>query len=162
MCKKYRMMNNIYDFSQIQTMRYRQNKLILSYILYTLCFAVALVLSCYLVKSNLLLTIIFALLLLFFILFSIVFWKIKYGILNEYKLFLDNMEMGNREDYVGVFTGKVTSQSDEEPFDTYLFVSSNKKTSFLIHNQHPVQFSEGKRYHIEHVGSYVYQWEIIE
>lgn len=156
------MMNNIYDFAQIQAIRYRQNKLIFSYVVYMLCFLGALALLCCLVENNILLTVILALLLFFFILFSIVFWKIKYGILNEHRLFLENMDTGNREDYVGVFAGKPASPSNDASFDAYSFVSSNKKTSFLIHNQYPVRFSEGKRYHIEHIGSYLCQWEMIE
>lgn len=156
------MMNKIYDFSQIQEAREKQNKLIFSYIIYLICLVCAIALAWILVDNNLLFTIICALILLFFILFSIAFWKIKYGIIKEYRVFLDNMETGKREDYVGMFEGKIDAKSDEESFDTYVFVNSNKKTELLIYKQYSICFLKGKKYHIESVGNYVYQWEIID
>lgn len=156
------MMNRIYDFSQIQEAREKQNKLILSYIVYLICLVGVIVLVGLLVDNNLSFTIICALILFIFILFSIAFWKIKYGILKEYRVFLDNMETGKREDYVGVFEEKIGVQSDEESFDTYVFINSNKKTELLIHKQYSICFLKGKKYHIESVGKYVYQWEIID
>ncbi|MBO5716282.1 MAG: hypothetical protein J6S23_07835 [Clostridia bacterium] len=155
-------MNKIYDFCELDEIRARQNKLIVNYVIYVLCFVVAIALACICIKNNILLAAIFFILLLFFALFSIVFWKIKYGLLKKRRLFLDDMESGKREDYVGIFEEMLSSLSDEDDFDTCVFVASNKKTNFLIHKQNRTCFLKGKKYHLLHVGNYVYQWKIIE
>ena len=156
------MMNNIYDFSEIQELRNKQNKLIFCYVAYLLCFIAAMGISFVAIQNNLLLTLVLAFILLFFILFSILFWKIKYGILDKYRSFLDDMETGKQDDYVGVFQSKTETEDDEVSFDTYVFLSAGKETGFLIHNQHKACFEKGKKYHVLHVGNYVYQWEIME
>lgn len=152
------MMNSVYDFSEIQLISDRQKRMIFGYVLVTFCFAILLTFICFTLKNSLLITLTFAILLSIFILASILFWKIKYGILNEYKVFLDNMETGNRSDYVGRFMGREEA-AGEESFDRYIFIYSNKQTSFLIHKQHAVDFSKNVNYHIVHVGSYVYGWK---
>ena len=156
------MMNNIYDFSEISELRDKQNKLIFQYVIYAICFVLALALACIAIENNILLTAMFAFTLLIFIFFSILFWKVKYRILDDYRKFLDDMETGKQDDYVGVFSGKSSLGSDDEPFSTYTFLSLGKETGFMIHNQHSVCFEKGKKYHIQHVGKYVYQWEIID
>ena len=154
-------MNKIYDFNQIEETRGKQKTLILAYIAASI-FLIAVVAAIWiLIENNVVLTFVFALVLFSFILFSIVFWKIKYGILKKYCTFLDNLESGNREDYVGVFY-KNTVDDNDDFYDTYVFVSGNDKVNFLIHKQHSQAFTEGKKYHIEHVGNYICQWEIIE
>ena len=82
------MMNKIYDFGIIPKISAQQKRLVYSYIWFVILFAAALAIACVSIKSNLLLTIIFAVFLLCFILGSILFWKIKYGILKKYKVFL--------------------------------------------------------------------------
>ena len=101
-------------------------------------------------------------LLLAFILFSVVFWKIKYGILQEYKVFLDKLETGMREDYVGIFKRKIEKDDDDGQFVCYVFESKAKENSFLIHKKQGVSFYKGKNYHLECVGNYICQWEILE
>ena len=154
-------MNNIYDFEQIEETRGKQKTLLLAYIATIIFFAGVVATVCLLIENNVLLTVIFALVLFFFILYSILFWKIKYGILTQYRVFLDNLESGNREDYTGLFCEKIVDDNDEF-YDTYVFVSGNDKVNFLIHKQHTQAFTKGKKYHIEPVGNYMCQWEIIE
>ena len=155
-------MNKIYDFNELEEIRARQNILIFQYVIYLLGFMITIAIACIFIKSNILLASIFFILLLFFALFSIVFWKIKYGILKKRKSFLDDMESGKREDYVGVFDEMLTSSGDEEDFDIYIFIASNKKTNLVIHKLNRACFLKGKKYHIEHVGACIYQWEIVE
>ena len=101
------MMNKIYDFYDIQEARSRQNKLILSYIICVVCFVCLVVLTLLFVDNNALISIFFALLLFVFVLFSVAFWRIKYGILNKYRIFLDNIESGKREEFIGIFKEKI-------------------------------------------------------
>ncbi len=155
-------MNNIYDFNEIYDAQEKQKKLIFQYVISAICFVVILVLACALIKNSALLTAIFSLVLLAFILFSVVFWKIKYGILQEYKVFLDNLETGKREDYVGIFKRKIEKDDDDEQFVGYVFASSTKETCFLIHKKQKMSFDEGKKYHVACVGNYICQWEILE
>ena len=154
------MMNKIYDFSEIGELRTRQNKLIFQYLIYAVCFVLVLILSCVVIENNVVLSLAFATLLFIFILYSVLFWKIKYGLLDEHRRFLDDMETGKQDDYVGVFCHKV--EATDESFSTYVFLSSGRERRFLIHNQYPVCFEKGKNYHIVHIGKYVYQWEIID
>ena len=155
-------MNKIYDFNELEEIRVRQKRLIFQYIIYLVSLVAIIALACICIKNNILLTAVFFVLLLFFALFSVVFWKIKYGILKTRKSFLDDMESGKREDCVGIFEEMVTSSSDEEDFDKYTFIASNKKTNLVIHKQNRVCFLKGKKYHLEHIGGYIYQWEIID
>ena len=155
-------MNKIYDFDEIERIQQRQKKIFFTYALYALSFVAVVVLACLFVENNVLLTLIFALLLSFFILFSVAYWKIKYGILNRYRLFLDNLETGNREDLVCKFVGKEMAEEEDQMLDKYIFTSSGKSKEFLIHRNHSVRFIEGKKYHIEYIGDYVYRWETIE
>ena len=156
------MMNKIYDFELVEELRKKQSKLILNYVIFVICFLVALLLTFALIDSNLLLTILFALLTFSFSLFSIVFWKVKYGILKEYSAFLDNIETGKREDFVGIFARKENADSHLGCFDTYVFTYLDKETAFFARIEHSVEFSVGGKYHLEHVGNYVYQWEVID
>ena len=155
-------MNNIYDFNEIYEAQEKQKKLIFQYVILAICFVVIPLLACAFIKSNALLTAIFSLILLAFILFSVVFWKIKYGILQEYKVFLDKLETGMREDYVGIFKRKIEKDDDDGQFVCYVFESKAKENSFLIHKKQGVSFSDGKNYHLECVGNYICQWEILE
>lgn len=155
-------MNRIYDFYHIQDTRARQNKLIISYIFCAICFICIIVLGLLFVNNNALLSVLFALISFAFILFSVAFWKIKYGILNKYRLFLDNMESGKREEYIGIFKEKICVADDKEQFDRYIFEISNKEKEFLIYKQYSPELSVGKKYHFESVGNCVYQWEIVD
>ena len=152
------MMSKIYDFGIIPKISAQQKRLVYSYIGFVILFAAALAIACVSIKSNLLLTIIFAVFLLCFILGSILFWKIKYGILKKYKMFLDNIETGNKEDFVGEFSERLAVVDDDE-CEVYIFESMSKKTGFLVHKQHSMDLIKGKRYHLECVGNYMYQWE---
>ena len=107
-------MNKIYNFDELEEIRTRKKKLIFEYLLCVLIFLVALILICVIINNNVLLAVIFFVLMSFFILFSIVFWKIKYGILKTRGMFLDNMESGRREDYVGIFEESIKAKCDEE------------------------------------------------
>ena len=156
------MMNKIYDFYDIQEARSRQNKLILSYIIYVVCFVCLVVLTLLFVDNNASISIFFALLLFVFVLFSVAFWRIKYGILNKYRIFLDNMESGKREEFIGIFKEKICASDDKEQFDRYIFEISNKRTEFLVYRQCSLELSVGRKYHFESVGNYVYQWENID
>ena len=156
------MMNNIYDLSEIQNLRINEHNLIFRYVIYIICFIVILGLLCITVENNLLLTVIFALILLSFILFSILFWKIKYGIINKYKSFLDDLETGKTDDYVGVYSGRVITEDEELSSIGYVFLSSGKEKTFLVLGQDAICFEEGKKYHLVHIGDYLYQWEILE
>ena len=156
------MMNSIYDFYHIQEARARQNKLILSYVIYAVCFICLIALGLLFVDNSALLSILFALLLLAFILFSVAFWKIKYGILNKYRLFLDNMESGKKDEYIGVFKEKIRAADDKEQFDRYVFEVSSKEIEFLVYKQYSCDLSVGGKYHFESVGNYVYQWETVD
>jgi len=71
---------------------------------------------------------------------------------------MDNMEMGSKSDLAGYFVMKESAKEDEN-FDSYIFISLNKKTSLLIHRLYSVDFKEGEKYHIEYVGNYIYRWE---
>ena len=155
-------MNKIYDFSQIERIRKQFFPLIMRYVLFVLCCIVAIAVACAMIENNVLLTLIFALLVLCFLLGSVLFWRIKYRLLKSYMTFLDNMETGKREDYVGKFEEKISSLDDCEQFDIYVFDNSSAKTSFLIHKQHPMSFAKGQKYHLEHIGNYLYQWENID
>lgn len=156
------MKNNIYDFNEIQAVRLKEKSLIWQYAIYLLCFIAFLMLCITFIKNLVFLTFIFAISLLFFILFSIVFWKIKYGILEKYRVFLDSLEMGKRSEYVCIFKNKLENLNENEDFDNYVFAFSSKQMNFLIHRQHSVNFIEGKKYYLECVGSYICQWEIVE
>jgi len=153
-------MNKIYDFGQIAAIRIAQRRLIWRYAAYLLVFAAAVVLLCACIGNHVLLTLVFFALVSGFVLYSIVFWKIKYGILQKHRTFLDNLESGKRDDYVGVFEEKACASSDEL-FDTYVFSANGKRTVLLIHRQYPVCFFKEKTYHIERIGNYIDRWEMI-
>ena len=154
-------MNKIYNFSEIPKIRRSQNKLIFRYIIYAICFFAAIAICCLTVKNNIILTLIFAILSFIFILFSVCFWKIKYGVLREYGLFLDNMEMGNTSELICMYEGKTETAGDES-FDSYIFTSSGESLVFLVHNQHSVAFKIGSKYRLLHVGKYLIEWEEAE
>ncbi|MBR2381441.1 MAG: hypothetical protein IKA84_02985 [Clostridia bacterium] len=155
-------MNNIYDFCEIEEIRIGQKRLIFQYVIYVICLICAVALACIYIKNNILFAAVFFFLVLFFALLSVVFWKIKYGFLKKRRLFLDDIESGKKEDYVGIFEENVLSSSDEDDFDAYIFVASNKQTRFLIHKQNETRFEKGKKYHLLRVGEFIYQWEIID
>lgn len=155
-------MNKIYDFCEIEEMRAREKKLIFRYIVYVICAFATITIAYIYIENNILLSAIFFILLFFFVLFSIVFWKIKYGFLKKRRIFLDSVETGKGEDFVGIFEESLLSSSDEDDFDVYVFIASNKKTNLLIHKQNRAHFLEGEKYHLLCVGNYVYQWEIID
>ena len=155
-------MNKLYDFNHIQEAREKQKGLIIAYAFYVICFIGIIIPILLFVENNALISVIFALLLFAFILFSVAFWTIKYGILNRYKLFLDNMETGKRDEYIGIFKEKISAADDKDQFDIYVFEISNKKTKFLIYKQCSPELSVGRKYHFESVGNYVYQWKIID
>ena len=153
------MMNDIYGRGEPEVIGRRQKRLIIYYAIFAVLFVSLILLLCLGIENNVLLTAAFALLSLAFLLFSIVFWKIKYGILREYSRFLENLEIGKRDDYVGSFVEKQAVTDEGDSFDSYVFLSSGKITSFLIHKGHPVDFSHGECYHLEHIGGYLYRWE---
>jgi hypothetical protein len=155
-------MNKIYDFVEIEKIRSMMGKLIFKYVMFAICFVATITFACLLIKNNLLLTLIFAFLLLIFILASVLFWKIKYGILKSHRAFLENMELGKNDNFVGDFVKCEKNENEDDPFDAYIFASNGVRVKFLIHNKYAVCFTEGKRYHIEHIGNYVNQWEIID
>ena len=155
-------MNKIYDFGEIEETRAREKKLIFRYIVYVICVVFAIALAYTYIENNTLLSAIFFILLFFFVLFSIVFWKIKYGFLKKRRIFLDSIESGKGEDFVGIFEESLLSSSDEGDFDVYVFIASSKKTNLLIHKQNRTHFIVGKKYHLLCVGDYIYQWEIID
>ena len=155
-------MNKIYDFCEIEEIRAREKKLIFRYIVYVICIVFAIALAYTYIENNILLSAIFFILLFFFVLFSIVFWKIKYGFLKKRRIFLDSIESGKGEDFVGTFEEILLSSSDEDDFDVYVFIASSKKTNLLIHKQNRAHFLEGEKYHLLCVGNYIYQWEIID
>ena len=155
-------MNKIYDFCEIEEIRAREKKLIFRYVVYVICVAVAIALTCIFIKNNILLSAIFFILLFFFVLFSIVFWKIKYGFLKKRRIFLDSIESGKNEDFVGIFEESLLSSSDEDDFDVYVFIASNTKTNLLIHKQNRAHFLKGKKYHLLCVGNYICQWESLD
>ena len=152
-------MNKIYDFSELRNIRLRERRLVLSYLLYALGFAAVLILLSVFIKNNLLLTLIFFAVMLCFLLFSVCFWRIKYGILEGYRSFLDDIETGRADEYIGVFEGKTEAMRDGEWFDVYDFTSSEGSTSFLVHRQKKIGFVEGIRYHLACVGKYILEWE---
>ena len=156
------MMNKLYDFYHIQETREKQKELTIAYAFYVICFIGIIVPILIFVEDNALISVIFALLLFGFILFSVAFWRIKYGVLNRYKLFLENMEMGKRDEYIGAFKEKICATDDKDQFDIYVFEISNKRTKFLIYKQCSLEFLVDRKYHFESVGNYVYQWEIID
>lgn len=155
-------MNKIYDFDSIFAIRKEQKRLIMLFALFCLCLIAAVAIACSLIENNLLLTAIFALLLLGFLTASVLLWKIKYAILRDYLTFLDNMETGSRQDFAGIFEEKQDASQGAEPFDCYVFCENGKKHSLLIHVHHPAAFVKGKSYRLECVGRYVYQWELME
>jgi hypothetical protein len=71
------MMNNIYDFTEIETIRHRQKKLVCLYVIYTLCFFIAEAIVCLAVENNILLTVIFAVYLLFMLFRGIVWLYVE-------------------------------------------------------------------------------------
>ncbi len=155
------MMNNVYDLSVILELRKKQNGLIVRYVIYLICFFAFIWILAVAIEDNLLLTVIFAFVLLFFIFFSILFWKIKYGIVNSYRSFLDDLETGKQDDYVGVYKGKTVTDCKDINFDGYIFLSSGKERVFLALSEGIIGFEEGKEYHLVHIGDYLYQWEIL-
>ena len=155
-------MNKIYDFSQIDRVRKQINALIVKYVIFVLICLVSIAIACAVIDNNVLLTAVFALVVLCLALGSILLWKIKYGILKGFLAFLDGMETGNIEDFVGTFDQKISSLSDSEPFDTYVFEDASGEKKFLIHKQHKQSFIKGRKYHVLYVGNYLSQWESLD
>jgi hypothetical protein len=153
-------MNNIYDFAEIGQLIAERKRLKNIYVGLCVVALLFIAILCLFIENNILLTLAFALILLFFILFSVAFWKIKIGILNEYVSFLENIEIGNRSDYVGTFAEKLATRGDDN-FEKYVFVSSSGEKELLIYKKHSVDFSSGEKYHLEQVGSYLCRWEKI-
>jgi hypothetical protein len=153
-------MNNIYDFAEIGQLIAERKRLKNIYVGLCVVALLFIAILCLFIENNILLTLAFALILLFFILFSVAFWKIKIGILNEYVSFLENLEIGNRSDYVGTFAEKLATRGDDN-FEKYVFVSSSGEKELLIYKNHSVDFSAGEKYHLEQVGSYLCRWEKI-
>ena len=156
------MMNRIYGFNEAEEIILRQKKLIGYYILLVLCFVFAILVSCFAIKNNILLTVVFATLLLSFMLFSICFWKIKYGILEKYKSHLENLETGKREEFRGTFVKILDDTEMGEDFNVYVFASSTEEMEFLVHKQKKICFDVGKSYCITHIGKYLFEWGNIE
>ncbi len=155
-------MNHVYDYSQIEEIERSEKKLICSYAASAVLLLLGFSLACFLIKNNFWLAVFCGIVLFSYILFSVVFWKIKYGLLHDYKRFLDQMESGYPEDYFGTFLRKELPQEDENPFDTYIFSSAGDTKTFLIQRQNPVDFEPNRRYHIVRVGKYTTQWEAVE
>jgi hypothetical protein len=151
------MMNKVYDFENIDKIRERTGRLILRYIVIAVGFFMLVALDFVLVENNLLLTLIFAVLMLLFILFSLVYFRVSVGILREYRIFLEKLEMGRQSDFVGVFEGVNFSESNDK-YECYVFSSER----FFVRRETPIMFSQGEKYHLEHIGKYIYRWEITE
>lgn len=154
-------MNNIYDFSQITELDRQRKRLILGYVIYALFVFGILISACFIIKNNILLTLIFTLILLVFTFSSIIFWKIKYAILRDGIAFLENMEIGIKSDFVGIFIG-VEARENDDAFDQYTFRDAGGNVTYLIHKSCPASFTVGEKYHTEQVGSYIYRWEKYE
>ena len=152
------MMNNIYDFDSVYEIKARQRRLILLIGALFLCFIAITALFCNLIESNILLTVIFGLLLLAFLVSSTLICKISYRYLSDYASFLDNMETGSREDIAGEFVKKEDAEGDK-PFDKYIFLSSGKTEELMIRKENPVGFIKGESYRLECVGYSIYGWE---
>lgn len=156
------MMNNIYDFTELDKIREQQRGLIRQYVIYSICFIALIALLFAVIENNMLLCIAFALLLIAYLLFSLLFWKIKYGILRMYAQFLDNMETGRGEDYIGVFEEKMSCADEDIPFEKYVFIRFGKRSEFLVSKNASITLEIGKEYHIEHIGKYINRWEFID
>ena len=154
-------MNNIYDFSQTSELERQKRRLIFGYVIYLLFLFGIIISSFFVVKNVILLTLIFALILLVFIFSSIIFWKIKYAILRDNIAFLENLEIGNKSDFVGVFLG-LEARINDEHFDRYAFQGDGGKVTYLIHKGCRADFTVGEKYHTEQVGSYILRWEKYE
>lgn len=156
------MMNKVYDFSELEKIRIRQRKLILCYAISVVCFLSAIFVFCTFINNNVILTTVFAVTLLVFILFSICFFKISYSIPETYRSFLDDLDTGRKEECVGVFEKKTDAIDNGEWFDYYIFSSSEGEVSFLALKQSSVSFVEGEKYLISYVGKYLYEWKRID
>lgn len=154
-------MNSIYDFSQIGELEGQRKSLIFSYVICSLFALGIIIAACFVVKNEILLTLIFALILLVFVFGSIVFWKIKYAILRDAIAFLENMELGIKSDFVGAFVG-VEVMGNDESFDRYTFRGADGNSTYLIHKSCSADFTVGEKYHTELVGSYILRWEKYE
>ncbi len=155
------MMNKIYDFDLIYLLKARQKRVIFSILLLFLGFLGLTAIFCAVIENNILLTAIFALLLSAFLIFSVLIYKIKYLGLSELAAFLDNMETGSREEYMGIFKEKTCVEGEDEHFDKYSFVFSDGERELLVHKTHSQELSKGEKYRLECVGSYLYQWESV-
>ena len=151
-------MNNIYDYNEIERIGRRLRGYIAGFIIYSLCILCLIVVDLLLVHNPLFASLIFALVLLIYILSSLAFWKIKYAILKEHLAFLENMDMGLKKDFAGVFLRTEEAYEKDASFNNYVFLGANGEVPLLIHKSCSVSFSKGKKYHIEQVGNYIYRW----
>ena len=155
-------MNTIYDFNEIERIGQKLCGYIGGFILYSLCIFGLIVIDLLLVRNPLFASLIFALVLLIYILSSVVFWKIKYAILKEHLTFLENMDMGLKKDFVGVFLRTAETCENDTAFNNYVFLGANGEEHFVIRKSCSVSFATGEKYHIEQVGNYIYRWEKYE
>lgn len=153
------MMNNIYDFNGIDRIGHRLRGYICGYILYSLCIFCLIALDFLFVHNPLLASFIFAIVLLIYILSSVVFLKIKYAILKEHRDFLENMDMGLKKDFLGIFLRKAEQTCENDfAFNNFVFLGANGEVSLSVHKSCSADFTVGEKYHIEQVGNYIYRW----
>ena len=155
------MTNKIYDFDLIFQLKARQKGLVFSIFLLFLAFLGLMAIFCAVIESNILLTVIFALLLLSFLLSSVLIYKIKYHRIGELITFLDNLETGSRDELFGRFKEKTPAECDESPYDKYVFIASGKEIELMIHSSHSAPFEKNEKYRLECVGGYIYGWAAV-
>lgn len=155
-------MNNIYDLSQIRELEGQRKRLIFNFVISVLCALGVIAAACLLIENALILTLVFSLVMLSLGVWSVLFWRIRYAILREHIAFLENMEMGNKSDFVGIFVGVEKSEDADGYFDRYVFRAAGREETFLVHSGCPVDLVSGEKYHTEQVGSYIFRWEKYE
>lgn len=156
-------MNNIYNYNEIERIGRRLRGYIAGFIICSLCILCLIVVDLLLVHNPLFASMIFALVLLIYILSSLAFWKIKYAILKEHLAFLENMDMGLKKDFAGIFLRKAEQTCENDfAFNNFVFLGANGEVSLLVHKSCSADFTVGEKYHLEQVGNYIYRWEKYE
>ena len=156
-------MNNIYNYNEIERIGRRLRGYVGGFVLYSLCIFSLSVLDLLLVHKPLLASLLFGTVLLIYILSSVTFWKIKYAILKQHLTFLENMDMGLKKDFAGIFLRKAEQTCENDfAFNNFVFIGANGEVSLLVHKSCSADFTVGEKYHIEQVGNYIYRWEKYE
>ena len=151
-------MNNIYDLSDIQIIGRTLRGYIGGFTIYSLCVFGLIMADLLLIHMTFVAVMIFAIIILLYILSAILFWKIKYAILKQHMMFLENMDMGMKSEAVATFIGMADIYDEDDSFDHYNFRGGSGDMVLLIHKGYSVSFVKGEKYYIEQVGSYIYRW----